>query len=236
MIGIDRVKEIPLPKGRVEGIYEFQVWNLKNLAIRVPLTSFRPSNLSNYETVVTSKRNISDISDVHTYMCEGRGRCFMLNYRKLLRRIKKKKRKEKKRNGTKVLCELLGRSRLYTLKRERNRDGNSQTSNVELKPAAVHVLVYICHPISLRNPLLAYEISQTPGVVNQTIISFYPHAAKRYSANIANLSLSNIVVGARSLQLRSPLLSFFFFFFFFFSPYFFSHRVSLLADPLTLSV
>lgn len=53
--------------------------------------------------------------------------------------------------------------------------------------------MYVCHPISLGNPLLAYEISQTPGVVNQTIISFHRLAAKRYTANRANLSPTILV-------------------------------------------
>lgn len=44
----------------------------------------------------------------------------MLNYRKLLCDTEdKEKKKGKKRNGTKVVCELLGRLRLYTLKREK---------------------------------------------------------------------------------------------------------------------
>lgn len=62
--------------------------------------------------------DISDISDI--YICEGTGRCRMLNYRKLLCDTEdKEKKKGKKRNGTKVVCELLGRLRLYTLKREK---------------------------------------------------------------------------------------------------------------------
>lgn len=68
-------------------------------------------NCRNFETDISNISNISNIY-IHTKGEEDvkfAGNCYAI------RRIKKKK---KKRNGTKVLCELLD-MRLYTLKREK---------------------------------------------------------------------------------------------------------------------
>lgn len=51
------------------------------------------------------------------YRCEGR--LLRVKLQEIVKRVKKKKRRRKKKeNGTKIVCELLGRLRLYTLRRE----------------------------------------------------------------------------------------------------------------------
>lgn len=100
-----------------------------------------------------------------------------------------------------------------TLAGSRSRAGGTETEFREplasrlSRRLCMFVCMYICHPISLRNPLLAYEISQTRGVVNQTIISSRPHAAERYAALAAPIP-SPRAASSTTIQLRPRVFAF----------------------------